>query len=429
MDKVDVVIVGAGLAGLACAWGLADSGLQTLVIERGDHPGAKNVTGGRLYLAPVRKMLGSMLEGAPFERRVVRESLTLAAKDASVSLDFTADDFRNDPPHSVTILRSRFDKWLGEKVAEKGIFIIPQNRVDDLIVENGVVKGVHAGGQEIGADVVVAADGALGFVAEKAGIGHKREPAHYAVGIKEIIELPREKIEDRFNLGSGDGAARFFAGDVSAGMMGGAFMYTNVESISLGVVVTMSVAVAKRPPVELHTLIDAFKKRPEVAPLISGGKISEYSAHAVSEAAFNPFRPLVKDGLLIAGDAAGFCMNIGITVRGMEYALASGTYAAEAIKHAKKIGDFSAKGLGKYRELLDSSFVMKDAETFRNAPEILSNPRIFNEYPESAARIFKGLFTMPEGPKQRLWKTAFPEIRKLLMSWQGFRDYLKFRKM
>ncbi len=429
MDKVDVVIVGAGLAGLGCAWGLADSGLQVLVLERGDHPGAKNVTGGRLYLAPIREQFKDLLDGAPFERRVVRETLTLAAKNASTSIDFTTRSFRVGEPHSVTILRSKFDKWLGEKIAAKGVFIVPKNVVEDLIIENGTVKGVRAMGQEIGADVVVAADGVLSFLAEKSGLRKQREPEHYAVGIKEIIELPREKIEDRFNLMNNEGAARLFVGEVTKGMMGGGFIYTNLESVSIGIVVSLDAALAKKPTVELHKLIDEFKERPEVAALISGGKIAEYSAHSIPEGGFKTQGEIVTDGMILVGDAAGFCLNLGITVRGMEYALASGMYAAEAIKYAYEKADFTKASLATYEKLLRNSFVMKDMETFQHAPQVLANPRIFETYPQAAADILEALFTVPEGAKQRLWKTAFPQIRKLLMSWQGFKDYLKFRKI
>ena len=67
MDKIDVVIVGAGLSGLACANKLAEKDMQVIVVERGDFPGSKNVTGGRLYTMPIREMVGDMFEGAPFE--------------------------------------------------------------------------------------------------------------------------------------------------------------------------------------------------------------------------------------------------------------------------------------------------------------------------------------------------------------------------
>ncbi|NIS71971.1 MAG: FAD-dependent oxidoreductase, partial [Proteobacteria bacterium] len=187
MEKIDVVIVGAGLAGLSCAYVLADSGLTVLVIERGDFPGSKNVTGGRIYLAPVRKVLPDLWDEAPLERHVVREVLTLLGEGNSTSFSHYSDKENQPPYSSYTILRSRFDRWFSEKVGEKGVFVIPQKRVDDLLMDGGRVVGVRAGDEEIPAEVVVAADGVLSVLAEKAGLRQPFKPEHFAVGFKEII--------------------------------------------------------------------------------------------------------------------------------------------------------------------------------------------------------------------------------------------------
>ena len=125
MDKMDVVIVGAGLAGLSCAYILADHGLQVIVVERGDFAGSKNVTGGRLYLKPIKDLAGDMLEGAPFERKVVRERWSLLGASNSLSIDHTSDKFRNDG-HSYTVLRARLDRWLSDRIMTKGVFVIPK---------------------------------------------------------------------------------------------------------------------------------------------------------------------------------------------------------------------------------------------------------------------------------------------------------------
>jgi len=152
MEKVDVIIVGGGLAGLSCAYELADSGMTVLVLERGDFSGSKNVTGGRIYLRPILPYLPDIWEQAPLERHVTKEVFTAMGKTNSTTFEFYSDRFNQEPYPSYTILRAKFDRWFADLVTEKGGFVIPQKTVDDLIIEDGRVIGVKSGDEEIGAD-------------------------------------------------------------------------------------------------------------------------------------------------------------------------------------------------------------------------------------------------------------------------------------
>jgi len=111
MEKIDAVIVGGGLSGLACAYKLAEAGMQVIVLERGDFSGSKNVTGGRIYLGPIMSIVGDMFKDAPFERRISRERWTLMGDDNSISIDFTGDRYKKTN-NSYTVLRATFDRWL-----------------------------------------------------------------------------------------------------------------------------------------------------------------------------------------------------------------------------------------------------------------------------------------------------------------------------
>ena len=427
MEKIDVVIVGAGLAGLSCAYALADSDLTVLVIERGDFPGSKNVTGGRIYLEPVRKALPDLWDEAPLERHVGREVLTLLGGNNSTSLCQYSEK-RTQPPYpSYTILRAKFDRWLAEKVGERGVFVIPQKRVDDLLMDGARVTGVKAGDEEIPAEVVVAADGVLSFLAERAGLRKPFKPADFAVGCKEIIHLDKEKIEDRFNLGPNEGAAQLFVGSITKGMMGGGFLYTNQDTLSLGMVVGLGSLNQKEPRQEVHQLLDAFKARPEIQRLIGGGEMVEYSAHLIPEGGIHAKPDLHTGGMLVVGDAAGFGLNMLITVRGMEYAMISGVLAAETVKKAKEKNDFSASTLAHYETLLNQSVIIQDLETFRHSVEILKNPRLFSLYPQSICDLFEKLMWIDQKPKQKLFTTAFKELRKTLLTVQGIRDIWSLR--
>jgi len=410
MEKIDVVIVGGGLAGLSCAYALASSGMQVIVLERGDFPGSKNVTGGRLYLLPIKKFIGDMLDGAPFERKVVRERWSLLGNTNSLTIDFTSQTFRKEN-HSYTILRSSFDRWLSEKLMEKGIFVIPKYRVDDLLWENGTVVGIKAGNEEIYAHVVVAADGALSFIAEKAGLKPAMASHNYAVGIKEIIELPESIINDRFNIESDQGCAHLFIGDVTKGMFGGGFLYTNKKSISLGIVVGIQALMERAPSIEAYTLLDSFKERYEIKRLIEGGVISEYSAHLIPEAGFSGLSKLFGNGILVIGDAAGFALNMGITVRGMEFAIASGIIAAETIIKAKEMNDFSHNSLSIYEQKLKETFVIKDLYTYKNIRAFLDNNDIFSLYPKTLPDLVEKIMWFGEEEKKRISKTLWNSLK------------------
>jgi electron transfer flavoprotein-quinone oxidoreductase len=427
MEKIDVVIVGAGLAGLSCAYNLADSGLTVLVLERGDFAGSKNVTGGRIYLKPLRRIFAELLEDAPLERHVVRETLTLMGEKDSTSLSHYSET-RTEPPYSsYTILRAKFDRWLAEKVVEKGIFVIPQKRVDDLLMDGQRVTGVKAGDEEIPAEIVVAADGVLSFLAERAGLRKPLKPEHLAVGFKEIIQLEREKIEDRFGLGPGEGTAQLFVGDITRGMMGGGFLYTNQDTLSLGMVVGIEALNQREPRQEVHELLEAFRARPEIQRLIDGGEVVEYSAHLIPEGGIQAKPVLYTDGMILVGDAAGFGINMLITVRGMEYAIISGVLAAETIKQAKKKNDPSASALSHYEVLLNQSLILKDLETFRHSIEILKNPRLFSAYPHAICSLFEKLLWIDEHPKEKLSSIAWKELRKNFLTFQGLRDIWRLR--
>jgi electron transfer flavoprotein-quinone oxidoreductase len=429
MEKVEVVVVGAGVAGLAAAMVLAEAGVEVLVVERGDYPGSKNVTGGRLYLEPVRPYLPDLWDEAPLERRVVKERLTMLSPSASTTVEVSSDRFRQAPHPSYTLLHSTFDRWFADQAAERGALIIPGYKVDDLVKEDGRVVGIVSAGDEIHADVVVAADGALSFMAEKAGLRANLTAKEVAVAAKEVIELPSKTIEERFGVEEREGVAQLFFGSLTEGMFGGGFLYTNHESLSLGLVVAIHDLMEKDPPVSSHDLLETFKARPEIRPLIAGGQSVEYSAHIIPEGGFRALPRMVTDGLVLVGDAAGLALNMGVTVRGLDFALASGVMAARALLHAREQGDFSATSLAYYEELLQDSFVWKDLQTFQHMPQILANPRLQDFYPPVICNLLEQILWIGEEPKEKLSATILRTARQRLLRVDVLKDLLGMRKI
>lgn len=388
---MDAIVVGAGPAGCAAALTMARAGMEVVLIERGAAAGSKNVTGGRLYTHALDKLFPDGWDESALERRVTREKVSFITDESTFTMDFHSNQFGKN---SYTVVRARMDAWLAEQAEAAGVMVATGVRVDDLIMENGKVVGVKAGEDEMYANVVIIAEGANSLLPRKAGLRTKEiDPHHIATGVKTSIELPAKVIEDRFNVAPGEGAAQLFAGTISHGGVGGGFLYTNRETISLGMVITIQGMREKR--ISPNELMEEFKEHPSIAPLIDGGKVVEYSAHMVPEGGLEMMPQIIGDGVLVAGDAAGFVLNVGYTVRGMDFAMASGMAAGEAAIAAKEKGDFTKAGLASYEDRLRNSFVFRDLEHYKNFPHFMeSTPRMFNTYPELIRDVMLKMFTI-----------------------------------
>ena len=410
-DAFDAIIVGAGPAGAVAAYILAKAGAEVLVIERGNYAGSKNLTGGRLYAHSLEKIMPGFAQRAPVERKITKERVSFLTEESAMTLDYQAPATDRPVQESYSVLRGKFDQWLMAQAEEAGAQFISGIRVDNVVTNNGKVTGVEADGDVLEARVVILADGVNSILAEKLGMLSPRvQPGSVAVGVKELIELPKGQLEDRFNLQGNEGAAWLFAGSPSNGLMGGGFLYTNESTISLGLVCglhdigTSSKSVAQ--------MLEDFKQHPIVKPLIAGGKMVEYGAHVVPEAGINMLPKITGNGVLIAGDAAGLCLNLGFTIRGMDMAKASGEAAANAVLAAKERNDFSQQGLSTYQTLLEDG-MMKDFKLYKKLPAFMENPRMFNQYPKMMTGIMADMFTVDGTPAQPMRKKIIKRAKEV----------------
>lgn len=390
-DVFDAIIVGAGLAGSVAALVLAREGAQVLLIERGNTAGGKNVTGGRMYAHSLERIIPGFAEHAPVERVITRERLSFLTATRAMTVDYQNGDEQVAGEVSWSVLRSKFDAWLAEQAENAGAQCITGIRVDRLVEKDGKVIGVEADGDVLEARTVILADGVNSLLAEQLGMTKPVAAENVAVGVKELIELPKTVLQDRFNLTGNEGVAWLFAGAPTDGLMGGGFLYTNDTTVSLGLVCGLHHL--KEAKKSVPQMLEDFKQHPAVAPLIAGGKMLEYAAHVVPEAGLRMQTELVRDGVLVAGDAAGMCMNLGFTIRGMDLAISSGEAAAKAVLAAMQKADFSKQSLSEYLRLLEAG-ALRDMKMYQKMPAFLDNPRMFTRYPEMAVGIVGELFTV-----------------------------------
>jgi electron transfer flavoprotein-quinone oxidoreductase len=406
----DAIVIGAGVAGTVCAYLLAQAGRQVVLIERGGQPGAKNLSGGVFYCQVLEQVFPGFAEQAAVERRITRNVLSFLNESSAVNIDYW-DTRLAGPVNAVTVRRAHLDAWLAEQCEEAGVLVMPGVKVDGLLMESGQVVGVKAGEDELRAHLVIAADGVNSFLAQQAGVRTKEPAKHLAVGVKSVIGLPRAVIEDRFNVRGDEGAAYAIVGDATQGCAGGGFLYTNRASVSIGVVLRLDDLAAKGlTSSEVH---DRFLRHPAIASLIEGGELLEYGCHLTIEDGPAMVRGgLTRPGLIIIGDAGGFTLNTGMTIRGMDLAAGSAMAAANTAIAALEAGDFSQAAMDRYRSELAASFVGQDMELYAKAPAFLETPRLYDGYGLLLADVLHGVFDLDTSPRRHMVSVARNALKR-----------------
>ena len=417
-EKFDAIVVGAGPSGNAATYTLAKAGLKVLQIERGEYPGSKNVQGAILYSDALEKIIPDFRDDAPLERHIIEQRMWLLDDKSFVGTHFRSEDYNKPPYNRYTIIRAQFDKWFSSKVREAGALLICETTVEQLLMDGDRVVGVRCDriGGDVFADVVILADGVNSTLARKAGFHPEIQAKNVALAVKEILFMPEEVIQARFNLGEEEGVVIEMMGSVTEGMVGTGFLYTNKDSLTIGVGCMLSDFKTNPNRTTPYALLEKLKKHPSIAPLIEGGEMKEYCAHLIPEGGFHAVPKIFGHGWMIVGDSGGF-VNAAHR-EGSNLAMTTGRLAAETVIAAKAAGKaMDAKTLSAYKAALDDSFVMKDLKKYRDLPEVLHNsPHFFSTYPGLVNRAAQTMFTVDgvdKKTKEREVLGSFKAARKL----------------
>jgi electron transfer flavoprotein-quinone oxidoreductase len=397
----DAIVVGAGPAGSAAAIELARAGRHVILVERGPFPGSKNMYGGVVYGRILDQLVPDWYNEAPIQRWVTRRSTMILDGDRALTVDFRTGSWGEPPYNGATAYRPDFDSWLADKAVEAGATLVTSTTATGLLTdERGTVVGVDTDRPdgELRAPVVIACDGVNSFLAKEAGLHGHQGAEHYTLGAKETLALPKELIDERFGVRGTDGVDIEILG-CTGGIAGGGFVYTNLDSVSVGVVLSLEgLSAQKQRPEEL---IAALKEHPAIASLVEGGEVKEYSAHLIPEAGYDAMPELLTDGMLVAGDAAGMCLAAGIWLEGVNFAIGAGAVAGRVAAEAVAAGNTSADALATYREELAATFVLADHRKLRQAPGLVLSDRVQQRYPAMMCDLVESLFTVTNPTPKR----------------------------
>lgn len=432
----EVVIIGGGPSGLSAAIKLSERGVKVLVIERGRYCGAKNVFGGVVYTSAVKALVPNFPQVEPFpcERPITEEGFFLISEKNLSKITLIK---KEDPPQSFSALKAKFDKWLSEIALKNGIDLALKTKVIDIVKSiSGKIKGVvvergeswdNPKPAQISAKLVIIAEGVNRILTQKAGLLKKDwTPEEVVLSVKEVIQLPKSELEARLGINEKEGLAIELVGDITSGLPGIGFLYTNQSSLSFGLGIFLKSVIENK--VKPYELLEKAKSNFYLRKLFQGGEILEYSAHLIPEWGIKGFPKLYGNGVLAVGDAVGFVNPL--FREGANLAIYSGIYAAETVYYALEKGDFSEKTLSLYEEKIKESYFYKDLLLLKEFKKILLNsPQWFNFYPQFFNFLLESYFSSRGKEKKLVLKEILEELKRKRGRLGALKDVLRVLKL
>ncbi len=379
---VDVLIVGAGPAGLACAYHLKrlieqhpDAKLgetEIMVLEKAREVGAHGLSGAVMDPKGISELIPDWKEqGLPVEKYIAEDAMLYLTSKGKWRVPWTPPPLRNHGFPIVSI--NRLTKWLAEQVEAQGVIIATETPGQEMLYENGSVKGVRTGdkglnkkgepksnfapGADIEAKVTVLAEGTRGSLT-KAAVEqlslHGDLPQTYVLGVKEVWELEQPLNEK--------GAAFHTLGYPLGNLFGGSWIYTMRDNLlSIGLVTDLGY---ENPYTDPHYNFQKFKQHPWVSGILKNAKLLGYGAKTIPEGGWYAMPRLFHDGLLLIGDSGSFLNSQRL--KGIHLAIKSGMLAAETTFESLVKQDFSKEQLKSFKARVDKSWIKDELWPVRN---------------------------------------------------------------
>jgi electron-transferring-flavoprotein dehydrogenase len=404
--EADILVIGAGPAGLSFAYHLADlikksngevSMPEIVVVEKGSYPGAHSLSGAVMDPKGLRELMPDFIEkGFPFEREVHDDSLYFLREKTGIKFPFLPGPFKNDGNYIISL--NKFVSWLGEIIEAEEINIFPETGGMELLIEDNKVVGVQTVDQGLDKEgepksnfepgsilkgkVTILAEGVHGSLTKQAinklNLRAGAQPQSYLTGVKEVWEIPEGRLKEGEVIHT-------FGWPQPGEEYGGGFIYDMSGNMAaIGYAVGLD---SPNPANDPHYKLQMFKTHPLVKKIFEGGKMLHYGAKTIPEGGYYSMPRLYHDGLLLIGDAAGFLDSRRL--KGVHLAIKSGMLAAETIFDAMKKNDFGVDTLKTMQDRFESSWAKKELYLVRNFHSGFENG-LFNGLFNSGLQMISG---------------------------------------